>query len=42
MSDIAIFVGAVVFGFAGGIYSRYTNVKVLPNYNDLDIAIIGK
>ena len=42
MTDVAIFVGAMLVGFAGGIYSRYKNVKVLPNYNDMDIAIIGK
>ena len=42
MSDLAIFLVAATVGLAGGLVCRRNNIRVLPNYADVDMGAIGK
>jgi hypothetical protein len=40
--DVMIFMGAATVGFALGLTCRRNNIHLLPNYEKLDMGVLGK
>jgi hypothetical protein len=40
--DVMIFMGAATVGLALGLTCRRNNIRLLPNYEKLDMGVLGK